>query len=363
MPVALLLFDERDEVVHANAEAERVFRGAPVGMSMEEVVTEPLPSLDGIDRAEVSLCCLDGQTTAAVLSRSWFGEPRRQVWVALEITERRHLEAQLRHAQKLQAIGTLSAGLCHELNTPVYYILDNLGFIEEACTEAFSLLEVARDLLAEKNTKEAGRRFADRCTEVDLSLFAAEVPQALSSLRIGAERVATIVRAMKSFSHPQHAKMTFFDVNEGVRNVAVIASSEYKYVADLRLDLGPVPRVKCRGDDLNTVILNLIVNAAHAIRGAGRDKGVIRVETSDGDDYVEIVVADNGTGISDDVRDRIFEPFFTTKPAGVGTGQGLAMARDIMAAHGGSIHLHTDLGRGSTFTLRLPKSPRRGGAT
>ena len=362
MPGALLLFDENNIVAEANPSAERMLRGSPLGLTMAELTLDDLPCFDEHDRREAVFYCVDGEPQPVLLSRRWFEAQTRQIWVAVELTEHRQLEAQLRHAQKLQSIGTLAAGLAHELNTPVYYIKDNLSFVEEVCSEVFGLLLFAKELLTAEATTAAREAFEQRADQIDLELFAEELPGALSSLRVGADRVTKIVGAMKAFSHPQPAKMSYFDINEGIRTVAIISSSEYKYVAELKLDLDELPRVKCRGDDLNTVFINLIVNAAHAIRDAGRRKGHIVVRTRDFDDRVEVAVSDDGPGIPEAVRDRIFEPFFTTKPCGQGTGQGLALVHSIVADHGGAVRLQSELGKGTTFTLLIPKNPHEGRA-
>ena len=363
MPGALLVFNENHIVSDANPSAERLLRGSPLGLTMAELTLDDMPRFDEHDRREAVFYCADGDTQPVLLSRRWLDKPTREVWVALELTEHRQLETQLRHAQKLQSIGTLAAGLAHELTTPVCYIKDNLSFVEEVCSEIFGLLLFAKDLIATDASRAAAESFEQRADAIDLDLFAEELPGALSSLRVGAGRVTKIVRAMKAFSHPQHAKMSYFDINEGIRNVAIIASGEYKYVAELSLDLEEMPRVKCRGDDLNTVFVNLIVNSAHAIREAGRRRGHIYIRTRNFADRVEIAVSDDGAGIPDAIRDRIFEPFFTTKPTGQGTGQGLALVHSIVEDHGGVVQVRTKTGEGTTFTLHIPKNPGEGRAT
>jgi two-component system, NtrC family, sensor kinase len=165
---------------------------------------------------------------------------------------------------------------------------------------------------------------------------------------------------MKEFAHPDRKEMAQSDLNQAIRSTLVIASNEYKYVAEVETQLDEVPMVNCYAGEINQVVLNLIVNAAHAIgdvvKGTDR-KGKIRVTTRVLDDQVEIAISDTGKGIPVDVRSRIFDPFFTTKEVGKGTGQGLAIARSVVVEkHGGTLHFETEVGQGTTFYIRLPIS-------
>jgi signal transduction histidine kinase len=183
-----------------------------------------------------------------------------------------------------------------------------------------------------------------------------EVPLAVAQALEGVERVATIVRAMKAFGHPTEAGQRANDLNKALRNTITVARNELKYAAEVQTDLADLPPVVCNLGDLNQVFLNLLVNAAHAIAEvvAEGERGRITVRTRpDGPDVV-IVVEDTGGGIPEAVRERVFDPFFTTKEVGRGTGQGLTLARTIIEQHRGSIEFETDIGRGTTFTIRLP---------
>jgi signal transduction histidine kinase len=192
----------------------------------------------------------------------------------------------------------------------------------------------------------------------DLAFLAEEIPAALERAQDGLARVAAIVKSMKQVAYPERRDMTPVDLNAALRSTLTIARSEYRYVADLDLALGELPPVRCHIGDINQAVLNLVVNAAHAIGDVVGDsgaKGVITVRTfRDGDDAV-IAVTDTGGGIPDRVRDRMFEPFFTTKDVGKGTGQGLAITRAVVVdTHGGTLGCDSVLGTGTTFTLRLP---------
>jgi len=184
------------------------------------------------------------------------------------------------------------------------------------------------------------------------------MPAALDSALEGLGRIATIVRSMKEFAHPDQAQKTDADLNQAIRSTLVVAHNEYKYVAQLDAEYGDLPLVPCHLGEINQVILNLIVNAAHAIadtvEGTG-ERGIIRVRTRRDGEAVEVSIGDSGTGIPEAVRDKIFEPFFTTKAVGIGTGQGLAIARSVIVKkHGGSLRFESECGKGTTFFIRLP---------
>jgi two-component system NtrC family sensor kinase len=268
------------------------------------------------------------------------------VGVVEDATERKHLEVQLRHAQKLESVGRLAAGIAHEINTPVQFISDNVRFLGDA----FATLSVA----GQGPPPEAGSAEA-----TDLEFLGTEVPAAIRDTLDGVDRVATIVQAMKSFGHPGEAELQPVDVNEVVRTTLVVAANELREVADVVTEYGDVPPVPGWRGDLNQVVLNLLVNAGHAIgdRIAGSaERGTIRVTTRAVSGAVEIAVADTGGGIPEAVRDRIFDPFFTTKEVGRGTGQGLALAYNVVVErHGGELTFDTLLGTGTTFRVRLPR--------
>ncbi|HEU4628103.1 MAG TPA: PAS domain S-box protein [Gemmatimonadaceae bacterium] len=285
-----------------------------------------------------------------------------------DVTEARRLEAQLRQAQKLEAIGQLAAGIAHEINTPTQYVGDNVRFLDSAFADVLALVrryEAARDQLAGHPalaTLAAELAAAER--EADLAYLTSEIPSALAQSREGLERIAEIVRSVKAFSHPGGNTMTPVELNREVENTVAVSRNEWKYDAEVVLYLAPdLPAVCCLAGEVSQVLLNLIVNAAHAIadrrRAAGAEgaevKGTITIATRLVDDHAEIRIADTGTGIPAHVRERIFDPFFTTKEVGRGTGQGLAIARAVIVEkHHGSLTFETEVGVGTTFVIRLP---------
>ncbi len=281
-----------------------------------------------------------------------------------EIGERRLLHAQLVQAQKLESIGQLAAGIAHEINTPIQYIGDNTHFLSDAFGDLRRVLESHERLLtAHKDDALTAEQFAEAealIAAVDMAYLNDEVPRAVEQTLQGVSHVAHIVRAVKEFSHPGQAKKTPVDLNHAIENTITIARNEWKYVAEVVTDLdASLPPVPCLPGELNQVLLNLLVNAAQAIDESGAAetgrKGTISVRTRRLDDHAEVRVGDTGGGIAESIRCRIFDPFFTTKPVGKGTGQGLAIAHAVVVKkHGGTITFETEVGRGTTFIIRLP---------
>ena len=273
--------------------------------------------------------------------------------------EREAMELELRLGQKLEAVGELAAGIAHEINTPTQFVGDTIRFLRDAFNDLLQLQGIQSELHAAAEagtvTPELLGRVRDAEESADLAYLRERVPGAFDRAEDGITRVGEIVGAMREFGHPPTAEKAPVQLNDAVSNTLVVAMNEYKYVSDIETDLGDLPTVVCNGGDINQVILNLVVNAAHAIESRGPERGAIRIRTVvDGDDVV-ISIGDTGCGITDAVAARMFDPFFTTKEVGRGTGQGLAITRSLVVdRHGGTITFETELGRGTTFHVRLP---------
>jgi C4-dicarboxylate-specific signal transduction histidine kinase len=276
--------------------------------------------------------------------------------VARETAERQ-LEVELRQAQKLEAVGRLASGIAHEINTPIQFIGDNTAFFEEAFTAARDVLRLQREIIdASSAPPEARRRLEEGESAADLAYILEEVPKSIARTLEGVRRVATIVRAMKEFARPDHKEMVGSDLNAALLATLEVARSEYNSFADVRVDLGDIPRVLCDAGDVNQVFLNIIVNAAHAIEDVVKGtsgRGTITVATCQDSEAVIVAISDTGGGIPDAIRDKVFDPFFTTKDVGRGTGQGLAVSRSVVTKHGGQLTFTSTVGRGTTFFVRL----------
>ena len=264
----------------------------------------------------------------------------------------------------------MAAGIAHEINTPSQYITDNIRFLRDAFAELAPLLSELGGFLArpEVQSCEAAAALVKRAEAVDASYYIEEIPRTCEQSLEGLGRIARIVRSLKEFSHPGAPELTPSNINRTVENVVAVSRDEWKYVAEVVLDLDPdLPEVPCIVDSFGQAVLNLIVNAAHSIEDAIKtrraERGTITVRTRRAGDCAVVEVADTGTGIPAAIRARVFEPFFTTKTLGRGTGQGLAIVqRIIVHDHRGAVDFETDEGRGSVFRLSLPLATPDGAA-
>jgi two-component system NtrC family sensor kinase len=280
----------------------------------------------------------------------------------LDVTEMRRLERELTAAQKLESVGRLAAGVAHEINTPVQFVMDNIGFVSDSISGMTQVIHAYRGLKQAVqtggDTAALANSVASAESAADLDYALQNVPPAIIGAIEGLERIATIVRSMKEFAHPDQTEMSSADLNHAIQSTLIIARNEYKYVAEVETDFGDLPQVQCYLGEVNQVILNLLVNAAHAIADVIKDSGAmgrLTVRTRLDGDEVEIAIGDSGTGIPEAARERVFDPFFTTKEVGRGTGQGLAIARSVIVKkHGGTLRFETECGKGTTFFIRLP---------
>jgi PAS domain S-box-containing protein len=292
--------------------------------------------------------------------RSSDGKLSAFVAVKRDISEKLEMEKQLLRSQKLEAVGQLAAGIAHEINTPTQYVGDNIRFLKESFAEVSALLQRLNELGDSANDGTIRSVDLHKALEnADASYLLAEIPRAVDQSLEGMDRVARIVRAMKDFSHPA-TERTPLDINRAIASTATIASNEWKYVAELETDFDPdMPAVPVMPGDFNQVILNMIVNAAHAIGdrvGDGANgRGIITLSTAQVDGWAEIRISDTGCGMTPETASRIFDPFFTTKPVGKGTGQGLAITHNVIVdKHAGTINVESTPGVGTTFIIRLP---------
>ncbi len=281
-----------------------------------------------------------------------------------DITERKLLREQLLQAQKLESVGQLAAGIAHEINTPVQYIGDNVRFLQNGFSELVTLNGGYARLLAAVRGTEVTAQMLEEISlivgKVDVDYLFGEIPKAIEQTLEGVSRVSALVGAMKEFSHPGTGEKVPLDLNRAIESTITVARNEWKYVADMKMELDhALPLVCCFPGEFNQVILNMIVNAAHAIEdvaaSGGPEKGLITIRTRSLPAGVEVQIQDTGGGIPEKVRSRIFDPFFTTKEIGKGTGQGLAIARSVVVdKHQGTIDFETVDGCGTTFIIRLP---------
>lgn len=284
--------------------------------------------------------------------------------------ERRELEARLQLTSKLESVGSLAAGVAHEVNTPTQFISDNVRFLKDAFLQLANVIASYRSLVPQTPEHGELRAALDAVEqENELSYLLDEVPRCIEQSMDGLRRIGKIVGSLKEFSHPGGDEKNLANINRAIETTVAVSRHEWKYVADIVTELDPsLPKVSCVIDEINQAILNLIVNASHAIEDAnkitGTAKGLISIRTRTEADHVVIEVQDSGTGIPESVRDRIFEPFYTTKPVGKGTGQGLAIVQAVIVKkHHGKVSFTTETNKGTTFRLALPLNPPPPGST
>jgi PAS domain S-box-containing protein len=292
------------------------------------------------------------------------GERTGFIITGADVTDRMVLELQLRQAQKLEGIGQLAAGIAHEINTPTQFVGDNIRFLKDSWGPVAEFLNFCGTLQSECATGQLSgehlQQFCELHKKCDLEYLSEHIPKAIDLCLEGVKRIAKIVKGFKEFSHPGSEEKQTINLNQAIETTISVAKHEWKYCADVVTAFDEdLPAVPCLIGEFNQVILNLIVNSAHAISSAaeknGSGKGTITISTRREGDWARIAVGDTGAGIPAEIRSRVFEPFFTTKEVGKGTGQGLALAHAaIVKRHQGQLWFESELGKGTTFFIRLP---------
>ncbi len=267
------------------------------------------------------------------------------------VSELTEAQTQLMHAERLAAIGQLAAGVAHEINNPVGFVASNFRTLGDYVSDIVTLVQRYRQQRSLQDVQALER-------DIDIDFLVTDIEKLLQENADGLKRIAEIVRSLRTFARPdQAADRVANDLNTILADTLIIANHEIKYVARVATEFTQLPEVVCHGSQLNQVFLNILVNAAHAIRSQGRaELGRITVRTGSDAEGVWCTIADDGPGIADDIAPRVFEPFFTTKAVGEGTGLGLAIAYDIVVnKHGGTISVEP-ADRGTVFRVRLPRA-------
>lgn len=272
------------------------------------------------------------------------------------------LEVQLLHAQKLESMGQLAAGIAHEINTPMQCVEGNVEFLKNCYQRLFNVVDTYANQLQgpDMSRKERQSAMDHLIAESRCDHIRKQAPAAIEEAAEAVQRVIEIVRAMKAMSHPGNSAKSFVDINNLIRSAATISRNRWKFVANVQLELqDSLADVPVMPAEVNQVLLNMIVNATDAIGERygenGSPQGKIVVRTSEVDSGVQIEIEDDGCGIPEGIQQRIFDPFFTTKDVGKGTGQGLAITYDVVVKrHGGRINVDSTPDVGTTFTIWFP---------
>lgn len=310
----------------------------------------------------------DGSLFAMHLSVSeieTIGGDCRFAGIVRDLTEQKRLESELSKAHKMEAVGQLAAGIAHEINTPTQFIGDNLHFLIDAFNELKKIAELSCQLVCLEDVGDEAallkKQLKKAVYDSDIQYLLEDIPASLAESSDGIRRIAEIVKAMKEFSHPGSKNKESIDLNKIIESTVIVARNEWKYVAEIEMDLAEgLPMLECFPGEISQAILNMVVNAAHAIEARQTteqrsDKGVIGINTSRENDHFYITISDTGCGISPENLDKVFDPFFTTKEVGKGTGQGLSMVyATIVDKHNGSIDVSSVLEEGTSMTIKLP---------
>ena len=389
LPSLLIGLSEKNIIVFWNLMAEKVFRAKAI-----DVVGLPLDKC-GVDcdwdkifngisqsRSKRQTIRLDDigfhrpgieKGYIGITIQPFIGDDK-SIWdtaiMGADITDRKKLEVHLQQSQKMEAIGQLAAGIAHEINTPTQFVGDNTRFFQDAFDDLIKIINTYKELLdiakSDHLSKERIQATEKRIEELDFEYLEEEIPIAIRHTLKGVGRIAKIVQAMKIFAHPGGEEKEPVDINSEIEKTITISRNEWKYIARLETDFDQsLSLVPCFQAELNQVILNLIVNAAHAIAETNKDNpgrsGIISIKTQREDNWAKVYISDTGAGIPKEIRHKIFDLFFTTKDPGKGTGQGLAISHSVIVEkHKGTIELESQEGKGTTFIISLPLSSESG---
>lgn len=305
------------------------------------------------DSAERELQELNQSLEARVARRTEQLESRNQ---QLEVAnqEIKEAQAQLLQSEKMASLGLLAAGVAHEINNPMSFMISNIDTLREYQKSYQWLLVNYRQLSKETNEPKKAEMLAtiiDKEAEFDMSFIEEDIEELLKDTHEGSLRIKDIVQGLKEFSHVDHdKKYTLYDVDQCIQNTLKVVNSQLKYNCQVELDLQPLPLTRLSVGQINQVILNIVINASQAIK----EQGLIKIATSEQQGSIIIKISDNGAGIEPDKLAKIFDPFYSTKGVGEGTGLGLSISYGIIEEHGGTIEVESELGVGSCFTIRLP---------
>ncbi len=301
------------------------------------------PIADALNRNSRTVILASGAAFVLVALLGWLLlELLRRRWLELasKVHELQETQSQLLQSEKMAAIGQLAAGVAHEINNPIGFVNSNLGTLKNYTGQLVDLAERSRK----------GEASEADFVAADFDYLKTDIDDLLRESRDGLERVKKIVADLKDFSHVDESEWQEADLNAGIESTLNVVWNELKYKAEVVREFGDLPKVPCVAAQINQVVMNLLVNAAHAIE----QRGTITVRTGCDTTQAWIEVSDTGRGIAPAAMQRIFEPFYTTKPVGKGTGLGLSLSYDIVKKHGGRIDVSSEVGVGTTFRVSLP---------
>lgn len=379
-PDGIITCSKKLKILNLNVTAERqlkLSREAALGKQIELFVPDLRQKIIEQGKAifeinETSVTPINGDPFTADV-RGRLGERGKETYFVFfihDITkrliarkEKAQMHLQFDEARRLEAIGALSAGIAHEINTPIQYIGDNLGYLQDSIYKIHQSYLNYATLSAELNGDKNLQKLVDVInrynSKIQLPVLINEVDEAIKESLEGINQVRDIILLMKEFAHPGGGESDETNINEIIQGVIKITNSSHRSVAALDLQLcETLPPIRCRRNQIRQVILNMVINAVDAIEETGRLPGRLRIETRTDETQLHIIISDTGSGIPDSLYEKVFDPFFTTKPVGKGTGQGLALAKDfIVTGHNGELNLINIDGYATSFQISLPLNP------
>lgn len=275
------------------------------------------------------------------------------------LTELKQTQTHLVQSEKMSSLGQMVAGIAHEINNPVNFISANLPHTTKYTKDLLDLVSLYKQTFPEIPPK-----IADFAEEIELEFIEEDLPHILNSMKIGTERIRSIVLSLRNFSRLDESDKKQADIHEGMENTLLLLSNRIKNGIYVVKRYGKVPSVECYPSQLNQVFMNLLSNAIDALNEIDRLDKIITISTGvvreNGGKFLKVAIADNGPGIPDSIKDQLFNPFFTTKPVGQGTGLGLAISYKIVVdGHGGTIKISQVPGGGTEFLVKIPISNER----
>ncbi len=374
---AIISADDKGMIIYWNRGAENLF-----GHTAGEIIGQPITALideqyrDMHDRGFRNFMSggsekITGETVEIEGRRkdkssfpielslaSWHKQGRKYITAIIrDITERRENEARIKQSQatilqqeKMASIGQLAAGVAHEINNPTGFVTSNLGTLNTYVNKLTDYMSLQARAIKDASNGSITEDLEQERKKLKIDYVLDDIHDLVNESLDGTERIAKIVRNLKSFARVDESDHKEADINECIESTLNIVWNELKYKAEIKKELGDIPFIKCYPQQLNQVFMNILVNASHAIE----DKGEISIRTCQEGKSIKIAISDTGSGIPEDKLPRIFEPFFTTKPVGKGTGLGLSITYDIIKKHNGDLKVDSQVGLGTTFTIILP---------
>jgi len=281
---------------------------------------------------------------------------KRNIELNNAYSELKNAQKQLIHNEKMVSLGQLAAGVAHEINNPTGFITSNLHIMSEYLDVYKNLFDKMDKLIVLLQRNNSGfevpliKEIIGIKETEDFPFILEDAVKLVDESIDGARRIKEIVLGLRNFARPKSSEFKLSDINIAIEDAVRLTKNELKYKCELDKNLGDLPDIPCRLDQLTQVFVNLLVNASQAIK----DHGSVKVKTEVIGDYVVISFSDDGSGISEENIDKLFDPFFSTKEVGKGTGLGLSISHGIIDKHGGIIEVSSIFGEGTCFTIRLP---------